>query len=304
MSDFWSGFVVLLIVVNLSITMFLFFWAPRVEIPTLPDGTTGHVWAHGVLKEAVRRLPVWYLVPSTVALIVSVAYLVLYPGFGSYKGSLGWTSAGELKADHAANAKLGATLRQRMQGKPLEEIAADPEAVRVGHVLFIDNCAACHGREGRGNRSIGAPDLTDAEWQYGGDGKAILASVLDGRRGAMPALGATLSAEDIHDVASYVLSLSGGPEHTLNVQLGKRVFATNCTPCHGTEAKGNPAMGAPNLTDSAWLYGDGLEDIANSVRNGRNGVMPAWRERLGEENSTLAAAWVYAQSHPIPSKGK
>jgi cytochrome c oxidase cbb3-type subunit 3 len=301
MSDFWSGWVMLLIVLNLGIAIVLFLWAPRVEIPTQPDGTTGHVWAHGVLKEAVRALPMLWIVPSAVVLVIAIGYLVLYPGFGANKGTLGWTSRDELARDTAANAQLGAPIRERLRGKTIEEIAADPEALRAGRVLFIDNCAACHGREGRGNRALGAPDLTDGDWLYGGDGKAILASILDGRRGAMPPFAASLSGEDIKNVANYVLSLSGGPDHTLRAQFGKSVF-TNCVPCHGADGKGNIALGAPNLTDSAWLYGNDLEDIATSVSGGRNGVMPAWRERLGEERSTLVAAWVYAQSRPVSAQ--
>ena len=295
MSDFWSVWVAVLAVITFGITTLLFLWAPRVEIPTQPDGTTGHVWAHGVLKEAVRQLPMLWIVASSIVLVICVGYFVLYPGFGANKGTLGWTSKGELASDHAANAELSAPLRQRIRGKSLEAIAADPEAVRAGHVLFVDNCAACHGREGRGIRAVGAPDLTDGDWLHGGDAKAILTSVLDGRRGAMPAFGATLSAENIKDLANYVLSLSGGPQHSISVQSGKQLFS-NCVPCHGAEGKGNPALGAPNLTDDAWLYGDSLADIAASVRAGRSGVMPAWRERLGEENATLVAAWVYAQS--------
>jgi cytochrome c oxidase cbb3-type subunit 3 len=302
MSDFWSAWVVVLIVLNLGIITILFIWAPRVDIPTEPDGTTGHAWAHGVLKEGVRPLPMAYIVPSAIALLISFGYLVLYPGFGASKGTLGWTSKGELARDHAENAKLAVPLRERMRGKPLEAIAADPEALRAGRVLFIDNCASCHGREGRGNQALGAPDLTDGNWQYGGDGKAILTSVLDGRRGAMPPFGASLSGEQVKDVANYVLGLAGGPDHTLSAQFGRSVFS-NCVPCHGAEGKGNPALGAPNLTDRSWLYGNDLAVIMATISGGRNGVMPAWRDRLGEERATLAAAWVYSLSRPaIPPR--
>ena len=301
MSDFWSTWVAVLIVLNLGLVILLFVWAPRVDIPTQPDGTSGHVWAHGVLKEGVRPLPMLWIVPSALVLAISIAYLMLYPGFGAAKGALNWTSGSELANDHEANARLAAPLRERIRGKEIEAIAADPEVLRVGRVLFIDHCAACHGREGRGNRAVGAPDLTDADSLHGSDGKAILASVLDGRRGTMPPFGATLGPDDIRDVAHYVLSLSGGPEHSLGVQSGKRVFA-NCLPCHGAEGKGNPALGAPNLADNAWLYGDSLADIAASVREGRSGVMPGWRERLGEEKSIVVSAWVYAQSHPAAAK--
>jgi len=297
MSDFWSAWVILLIVVNLGITLFLFLWGPRVEIPTQPDGTSGHVWAHGVLREGVRRLPRWWIVMSSALFIAGFAYLALYPGFGAFKGLLGWTSHGELASDQAANDRREVPLRERVRGKSIEAIAADPEALRVGQVLFIENCAACHGRDGHGNQALGAPDLTDGDWLYGGDGKSILASIEDGRRGTMPAFAATLSGEDIVNLAHYVASLSGRPHDMLRAQLGKRLFTT-CAACHGADAKGNSTLGAPNLTDAVWLYGGTLDDVSETIRRGRNGVMPAWRNRLGGENTSLVAAWVYAQSHP------
>jgi cytochrome c oxidase cbb3-type subunit 3 len=296
MSDFWSAWVMVLIVVNLGITLFLFLWGPRVEIPTQPDGTSGHVWAHGVLREGVRRLPTWWIVLSASMFVIGFAYLALFPGFGAFKGLLGWTSHGELAQNESANDRLELPLRERIRGKSVETIATDPEALRVGQVIFIDNCAACHGRDGHGNHAVGAPDLTDNDWLYGGDGKSILASIENGRRGAMPAFAGSLSDDDIVNLAHYVTNLSGRTYDLFRVQLGQRLFST-CAACHGANAKGNPALGAPNLTDAVWLYGGNLADIAETIRHGRNGLMPAWRDRLGEEDATLVAAWVYARSH-------
>jgi cytochrome c oxidase cbb3-type subunit 3 len=235
--------------------------------------------------------------------VSGITYLVLFPGFGASKGLLNWTSHDELNRDQTANGQLALPLRERVRGKPIETIATDPEALRVGQVIFIDNCAACHGREGHGNRALGAPDLTDNDWLYGGDGKSILASIRDGRRGAMPPFAGTLSEEDIVNVANYVESLSGFPSDSLRTQLGKRLFS-NCMPCHGADAKGNSAMGAPNLTDGVWLYGGNLSTVAETVRHGRNGVMPAWRGRLSDDDASLVAAWVYAQSHPADAPKK
>ena len=113
---------------------------------------------------------------------------------------LGWTAHDELALDQAANRKLQAPLRERVHGKTVEAVAADPAALRAGGVLFVENCAACHGREGRGNTALGAPDLTDGDWLYGGDGKTILTSILDGRQGAMPAFGAALSQQEINQL--------------------------------------------------------------------------------------------------------
>jgi len=298
MSDFFSMWVMVLVVFNLGLTVFLFLWAPRVDIPTQPDGTSGHVWAHGVLREGIRRLPTWWIVLSSIVLVSGITYLALYPGFGASKGVLGWTSHEELARDQTANRQLEMPLRDRVSGKSIEAIANDPEALRVGQVIFIENCAACHGRDGHGNHALGAPDLTDRDWLYGGDGKSILTSIEDGRRGAMPAFAGTLSEDDIANLAHYVASLSGKTYDSLRIQLGKRLFST-CAACHGADAKGNPVVGAPNLTDDVWLYGGNLGEIAETIRHGRNGMMPAWRNRLGSDDASLVAAWVYAQSHPV-----
>ena len=297
MTEFLSTWVIVLAVVNLGITVFLFLWGLRVDIPTQPDGTSGHVWAHGVLREGVRRLPTWWVVLSAASLIAGLGYLALYPGLGAFAGALGWTSADELARQQDANRRLEAPLLERVRGKPVETIAADPEALRVGQVLFIENCAACHGRDARGNRALGAPDLTSRAWRYGGDGKSILTSILDGRTGTMPPFGGSMSDTEIRDLANHVLSLSGRTHDSLRAHFGRPRFSA-CAACHGPEGKGNPALGAPNLTDNVWLYGGGIEDIVETIRRGRNGVMPAFRTRLGEENASLVAAWVYAQARP------
>src|SRR5688500_18730794 len=97
MSSFWSGWVMFLVVLNLGIALLLFVWALRVKIPTQDDGTTGHVWAHGVLREAVRKLPMWWILFSIGMFLWGVSYLVLYPGFGAYRCTLRWTSQQEFE---------------------------------------------------------------------------------------------------------------------------------------------------------------------------------------------------------------
>ena len=111
MSGFWSVWVMVLACVTAAVSLFLFVWALRMRIPTDADGTTGHVWAHGVLREAVRPLPLWWVLISVGAFVFAVAYLVLYPGFGGFGGKLGWSSQGELQRNATANAaKLEARL--------------------------------------------------------------------------------------------------------------------------------------------------------------------------------------------------
>jgi len=304
MTGFWSLWTIFFIVITIAPILFLFLWGLRVEIPTQPDGTSGHVWAHGVLREGVRQLPTWWIVFSAVWIVAGIGYLTLYPGFGAFAGALGWTSHGELAKAQEANRDLTAPLRVRILGKSVESIAADAGALRAGGALFIENCAACHGRDARGNAAIGAPDLTDADWLHGGEGRAILASIRDGRRGAMPPFAAQMPDESIVDVSHYVAGLSGMPHDSLRAAIGKPLFVA-CAACHGAEGKGNPALGAPNLTDSVWLYaGSGARGIAETIRRGRTGEMPAWRDRLNEDQMLVLAAWVYAQSRPASVAAK
>lgn len=296
MSAFWSGWVKFLVVLNLGITLFLFLWALRVRIPTQPDGTTGHIWAHGVLREGVRNLPRWWIAFSAAMFVFGFAYLALYPGFGNFEGALRWTSTAELQRDtELNNAKLEAAIRP-LRSLSIAELAVHPTATAHGSRLFQDNCAACHGTSAKGNQSLGAPNLTDKDWLYGGSGETILASILDGRQGTMPAWGQVLGRDGVNEVVAYVLSLGGysAPEDWTGA--GKARFEALCVGCHGVDGRGNTAVGAPNLTDRVWLYGGDFASIATSVREGRHGVMPAWRERLNEDEARMVAAWVYAQS--------
>jgi len=229
--------------------------------------------------------------------IGGIGYLVLYPGYGDNEGLLGWTMHGELAENVASTREKLEPLIARQAQLPVEQLADDPASVAIGHRLFVDNCAACHGASGRGNQVIGAPDLTDRDWLYAGDGETLMASILDGRRGVMPPAGATLGSAGVEQVAQYVLSLSGRENDPVKAALGKEQFAT-CAACHGADGKGNPALGAPNLTDATWLYGGSQAQIEKSIREGRSGEMPAFRSRLSETEAKSIAAWVYRQSNP------
>jgi cytochrome c oxidase cbb3-type subunit 3 len=286
-----------LVVLNMGITFFLYLWGPRVKIPTLPDGTSGHVWAHGVLREGVRKLPLWWVLFSGAMFVAGFTYLALFPGFGSFKGALGWTSHGELARNVAANEAELAPLMERFKLYPVEQLASDPAALQMGKVLFEDNCAACHQRSAKGNVALGAPDLADNDWLYGGSGSDITTSIHDGRSGVMPPW-ASLGADNVKNLAQYVLSLSGAPHDAAKAAAGQPLFAT-CAACHGAEGKGNPALGAPNLTDKIWLHGSSVADIEKTIGEGRQGHMPAWSPRLSDDQIRVVAAYVYQLSHPV-----
>ena len=296
MSSGWSLWVMFLVVLNMSITFFLYLWAPRAKIPTLPDGTTGHVWAHGTILEGMKRLPTWWVVFSGAMFVSAFIYLFLFPGFGNNKGALNWTSHGQLARDVAINQAKLEPLMERFRLYPVEKLAGDPQALQMGKTLFEDNCEACHQRSGKGNILIGAPNLTDNDWLYGGTGKDITTSIHDGRSGVMPPW-ASLGEDNVNNLVQYVLSLSGAPHDAAKAAAGQPMFAT-CAACHGADGKGNVAVGAPNLTDNIWLHGGSIADIHQTIHDGRQGQMPAWTSRLSDDQIHVIAAYVYKLSHP------
>ena len=296
MTPFWSAWIMFLVVFNMGITFFLFLWGQRVEIPVQPDGTSGHVWAHGVLREGVRKLPRWWVYLSAAMFATGAVYLVLYPGFGSFGGVLGWSAHGELARDRLANDSRIQELTDYFATVPVQALAENPAATQMGGRLFRDNCSACHGATAHGNPLLGAPDLTDPDWLYGGDPETVATSILEGRHGTMPPFGDTFGEAGVANLAHYVRSLSGGTHDAAKAAAGQPQFAV-CAACHGAEGKGNPAVGAPNLTDHRWLYGGDLATLQQTIRAGRSGVMPAWKTRLDEREVHLVTAWLRAQSH-------
>lgn len=287
---FWSGWIKFLVVLNLGITFFLFIYAVRVKIPKHSDGTTGHVWAHGVLREGVRKLPMWWIVLSASMFVWGITYLVLYPGFGSNEGVLGWTQEGKLEREMGANLERLEATYEGFRNVPLEQLALDGDAQRIGERLFIDNCAACHGRQGQGNP--GYPRLNDHVWNWGGSPDEILTSIRDGRNGIMAPLGAALGEQGTIEAAHYVASLSGIDHDAQLAEAGQDQYGKICVACHGVDATGNKMLGAPDLTAGAFMHGKDVDAIIATITHGRTGEMPAWKARLDDDEIRLVASWV------------
>lgn len=303
MSTGWSIWVMFLVVLNLGITLLLFLWGPRAKIPTAGDGTTGHAWASGAIREGLHRLPLWWLLLSGAMFIAAFIYLLLYPGFGNHKGLLGWTAHGQWAEARAANRAKLDDLERRFGLYTVEQLSKDPQAVQMGERLFGDNCAACHGTTATGNTLIGAPNLTDDAWLYGGDGEAITTSIHDGRNGVMPAWNA-LGEETVDNLVQYVLSLSGREHDGTMAKAAEPIFTSTCAACHGADGTGNTALGAPDLTDDFWLHGSSEADIHKTIHDGREGHMPNWDKRLTASEIHVLAAYVYHISRKDHEQGK
>ena len=190
----------------------------------------------------------------------------------------------------------------------VEKLSENPNALKVGSRLFLQNCAVCHGSNAKG--ALGYPNLTDNDWLYGGEASNILTTLHNGRIGGMAAWRDQIGEDGIRAVAEYVLSISGNqPGYELDkakVTQGKAIFnePTNCVLCHGPDAKGMTSTGAPNLTDNIWLYGGDRETIRETLRYGRAGVMPEWETKLGNERIMLLAAYVYSLSDKTAQPAK
>jgi cytochrome c oxidase cbb3-type subunit III len=303
MSDFndgfWSVYVAGFTLVGIFACLLLLWITSRKKVAAGADNTTGHVWDED-LTEMNNPLPLWWVGLFIITIVFSLLYLVAYPGLGSYGGELKWTQKGEYDAEVAkANQALEPLYAQFTAKKP-EELAGDANAMAVGERLFMNNCAQCHGSDARGSK--GFPNLADADWLYGSTPDKIRETITKGRNGMMPPIAnAVGTSDDVKNVAHYVLSLSNGPHDSVKAQLGKAKFGT-CAACHGNDGKGNPAMGAPNLTDDVWLHGYGEQAIINMVNNGKMNQMPAQEGKLTEAQIHVLASYVWGMTNKPAAK--
>ena len=299
-SNFWSIFVGVVTVVSIVACLVLLWFSGKAKAMTVNDNTTGHVW-DGDLREMNNPLPRWWVWLFVITIVFALAYLAMYPGLGSFPGLLkdktgaAWTSAGQHAAELAKGDAEVAPLYAKFAALSVENVSRDPQAHAIGERLFMNNCSQCHGSDAQGGK--GFPNLTDADWLYGGTPDKIKETLVAGRVGNMPALGAAVgSSDDVKNLANYVLSLSGGPHDSLRAALGKAKFGV-CAACHGVDGKGNQAVGAPNLTDDVWLHGYGENAIVAMINNGKVNQMPAQAGKLTEAQIHVLASYVWGMSN-------
>ena len=291
MTSGWSLFVVILTVVNILACVWLLRWTskPKSAAEKIGGGAdTGHVWDKD-LREYNNPLPKWWLWLFYITVAFGLAYLIWFPGLGKFGGLGGWTQAGQYEQERAAAEARAAAYLAPFKSMTVPQLAADPKAMATARNLFQNNCAQCHGSDGGG--AIGFPNLANADWQWGGDPDAIVATITGGRVAAMPAWLPVIGEQGVDAVVAYVETLSGQQADATLAASGKTIFETNCAACHGFDGKGMAAVGAPNLTDDVWLYGGDPATIKLTVVNGRAGQMPAFGERLGEDRVRLLAAY-------------
>ena len=256
-------------------------------------GDTGHVW-DGDLRELNNPVPRWWTVMYVAFCIFGLGYLVLYPGLGAFPGLLGYTTAQEVERAQERHIASVRPLYAKFDDMTIQQIAADPEAQRIGQRLFLNHCAQCHGSDAKGSPSF--PNLVEGDSQWGRSPEAIEHTIVYGRHGVMPGFSSVIDGGQATDVANYVRSLSGLAHNQLAAIRGQRVYAAQCVACHGVDGKGNKALGAPNLTDGIWIYGSSEARIVNAVMNGLDNVMPPQGQILTPEQVRMLTAWVWGLS--------
>lgn len=295
MSAGWNWYIVIITVVNILACLWLIKWTASKKGEDAKAGdTTGHVWDDD-LAEYSNPLPRWWLWLFYITIIFAFIYLAFYPGLGNFKGMFGWNQKGQYEDEMAAADRQFAPIFADYAKQAIPELAKNTKAMESGQRLFLNYCSTCHGSAALG--APGFPNLTDKDWLYGGEPEAIKTTILDGRVGSMPAMGAGMTPEQLDQITAYVMSLSGRSADAAQVEAGKAIYNQfACMGCHGPDGTGANLPG-PNLTDKVWLYGGSPGSIRETIQKGRNGVMPAHRNFLGEEKSHLLAAYVYSLSN-------
>ncbi|QIE88490.1 cytochrome-c oxidase, cbb3-type subunit III [Pseudomonas nitroreducens] len=300
MTTFWSLYITVLTVGSLIALLWLVFATRSGQSSNTTDQTMGH--AFDGIEEYDNPLPKWWFLLFVGTIVFAAGYLVLYPGLGNWKGVLpgydgGWTQDKQWEREEALAKEKYGPIFAKYAAMSVEEVAKDPQAMKMGERLFATYCAICHGSDAKG--AAGFPNLTDSDWRWGGTAQDIQTTILGGRQAAMPAWGEVLGDKGVQDVAAFVTAKLDGrklPESVTaeNVDNGGKLFATTCVACHGPEGKGNPLMGAPDLTHpGAFIYGSSYAQLQQTIRHGRQGQMPAQEQYLGKDKVHILAGYIY-----------
>ncbi|MCV4283585.1 cytochrome-c oxidase, cbb3-type subunit III [Pseudomonas capsici] len=317
MTTFWSLYVTVLTLGTIFALTWLLLATRKGQRKESTEETVGH--SFDGIEEYDNPLPRWWFMLFVGTIVFALGYLALYPGLGNWKGLLpgydyadnqkklqfsdgqqGWTGVHEWEKEIARAENRFGPLFAKYAAMPIEEVARDPQALKMGGRLFASNCSVCHGSDARG--AYGFPNLTDADWRWGGDPQTIKTSILKGRHAVMPAWGEVVGEQGVRDVSAYILTRLDGrtlPEDAkADPVAGQKIFATNCVACHGPEGKGMQVLGAPDLTrPSAFIYGSSFAQLQQTIRYGRQGQMPAQEATQGNDKVHLLAAYIYSLSH-------
>ncbi len=296
MPAFWHWFVAAGTILFVLWCTWLIAWSAKQGPQDIPDDeVVGHKW-DGDLQEWNNPAPKWWLYLYFITIAWAIGYLVVF-GLGSWEGTLGWSQQGQYESEMQAAAARYEPIYEKFAAMDFEELSMNADANKLGKSLYASYCTTCHGSDARG--ATGYPNLTDDDWLYGKSEAAITSTLKNGRTAVMPVLAPALGGDQgVDNMVRYVQSLGGIVAADDPAALSaKPMFVALCSACHMPEGTGNQALGAPNLTDDVWLYGSSDDAIRTTIVQGRNGLMPAHGDLLGEDRTKILAAYVYSLSN-------
>ena len=296
MPAFWHWFVAAGTILFVIWCAWLISWSAKQGPQNVADDdVVGHKW-DGDLEEWNKPAPKWWLYLYFITIAWAVGYMIAYPGLGSWKGTLGWSQHGQYESEMQAAASRYEPIYEKFAAMNFAELAKNAEANQLGKSLYASYCTTCHGSDARG--ATGYPNLTDGDWLWGNSEAALTTTLSNGRTAAMPVLAPALGGDQgVDNMVKYVRSLSGLAEADADAMSAKPMFIALCSACHTAEGTGNQIFGAPNLADDIWLYGSSEDAVRTTIVQGRNGVMPAHGELLGENRTKILAAYIFSLSN-------
>lgn len=305
MSDFfssgWSYWITIITILGIVFCVWLL-WSQRKWLKRQTEITdTGHEWDG--ITEFNYPIPRWWIYMYLGLCVIGVSIIFLYPALGDFKGFLNFTSQNKVEQELSAHAEQMKPIYAKFDGKSVEDLSKDPEALALGERLFLNNCAQCHGSDAKGSPNF--PNLTDNDWKWGsqeGDKfvttpNDVIDIITNGRIGVMAAWNSVLTPDDANNVAHFVRSLSGLSHDATLIAKGKEKYDQICIACHMADGKGNRLLGAPNLTDDVWFNSSSRDVIVHTILNGRSGEMPAHGALLTEDQIKILASYVWGLSH-------
>jgi len=300
MSNFWSWYIILLVVVMIVGCALLLITTGRYNPNGLKDDDEIDHGFDGII-ELNKPLPQWWIWLFWLTIVFSIGYLILYPGLGNYQGVYNWSSSKQWQEEVDAAKEQYGPIFTAFANQPVEQLAKNPHAMEIAQRLFANHCATCHGSDARGMK--GFPNLVEGTWTYGGTPEEIKQTIMHGRKAMMPSqMSALQNEKSLEQVMQFLLHTNNRKADADKAKDGEKIFKKVCAMCHGADAKGSKLVGAPNLTDNTWTHGGTNLGIEMSIRNGRQGEMPAHKNILGDEKVHLMTAYIYSISNKKESR--
>jgi len=296
MPAFWHWFVAAGTILFVVWCVWLISWSSKQGPQNVADDdVVGHKW-DGDLEEWNNPAPKWWLYLYFITIAWAVGYMIAYPGLGSWNGTLGWSQQGQYESEMQDAARRYEPIYEKFAAMDFTELSKNADANQLGKSLYASYCTTCHGSDARG--ATGYPNLTDDDWLWGSTEEQIIATISGGRTAVMTPWAQVLGSDEaVDNMVRYVQSLSGLVDADETATTAQTQFTTFCAACHMPTGTGNPLVGAPNLTDDIWLYGSSDDAVRMTIVEGRNGVMPAHGELLGEDRTKILAAYIFSLSN-------